>query len=411
MGSLLTKKIFLTIFIVWIYRVGKYIPILGVDPKLLSELILTKSSVVKNLKIISGHDEFLLHIFTLNIFPYINASILIQFFLPFSPELKQLQKEEGEAGRKEIQKLTKYLSLFWAFVQSVIIALTLKPVLFDWNLFILAQIVLSLVCGFLVLVWLSDLITDYGLGNGSSLFLVMNIISQPSLMNLFQTKILTKDLIFAGLLILILVFGIIFVQNTERSIPLLSPKQLKQMQDDLNTRKTRLNQKKSENRLPIGIAQAGILPIIFASYTISLLTNVLNFDKFTSYSSFFLLATQFVYILTYLALVTIFSYFYSVIILNPKDIYEELSKASTIIKGINPGSDTLNYLKLTIARTIMIGGIFLGVIVLLPGIFYKIFDEASLKNINAATLILIVGVTSDLIKELRNLSISESYKV
>ena len=171
------KRLFISLGILLLIRVGTFLPVPGINHTDLA-FYLQRHSVTKNLiSTFSGDNTFVIGLFTLNIFPYINASIAVQLLLGLSPKLSKLQKEGDLAGRRQINRLTRLITLGWAIIQSFSLAFYLKQVLFDWNYILAIEIVLWLTTGAMVVLWLSELITDYGLGNGASLLIYTNIIA------------------------------------------------------------------------------------------------------------------------------------------------------------------------------------------------------------------------------------------
>ncbi len=173
---LLTRLLF-SLGILLLIRIGTFLPVPGINHSDLAFYI-ERHSVAKNLiSTFSGENTFVIGVFTLNIFPYINATIFIQLLLGFSPKLAKLQKEGDFNGRRSISRLTRFITLLWAIVQSIGVTLYLRQILFDWNYTLAAEIVLWLTTGSMIVLWLSELITEYGLGNGTSLLVYTNIIS------------------------------------------------------------------------------------------------------------------------------------------------------------------------------------------------------------------------------------------
>jgi preprotein translocase subunit SecY len=188
--DIILKRLLISLGILLFIRIGTFLPVPGINHTDLA-FYLQRHSVTRSLvSTFSGDDTFVIGLFTLNIFPYINASILVQLILGFSPKLSKLQKEGDLEGRRSINRLTRFITLIWAIIQSFSLAFYLKQVLFDWNYFLAFEIVIWLTTGAMIVLWLSELITDYGLGNGASLLIYTNIIS--SLPNLFN-KILSEN--------------------------------------------------------------------------------------------------------------------------------------------------------------------------------------------------------------------------
>ena len=310
------KRLFISLGILLLIRVGTFLPVPGINHTDLA-FYLQRHSVTKSLvRTFSGDDTFVIGLFTLNIFPYINASIFIQLILGFSPKLSKLQKEGDLEGRRSINRLTRLITLGWAVIQSLSLAFYLKQVLFDWNYFLAIEIVIWLTTGAMIVLWLSELITDYGLGNGASLLIYTNIIaSLPNLCNKIFVEnsgnFTISSVVGIAVLIFASLYGIVFLQEGVRIIPLISAKQLNQgPSQDLA---------ESNNYLPLRFNQAGVMPIIFTTAILVIPNYISNLgflpkiDLPINFESL-----KFVYGIGYFLLILIFSSFYSTIVLNPK---------------------------------------------------------------------------------------------
>ena len=233
--DILLKRLLLSVGILLFIRMGTFLPIPGINHGHLAFYI-QQHPITKNLvSTFSGNDTFVIGLFTLNIFPYINASIMVQLITGLIPSISKLQKEGGGEGRRAITRLTRLITVVWALIQSSSIAFYLKRALFDWSPLLAFEIILWLTTGAMIVLWLSELITEYGLGNGASLLIYTNIIS--SLPNLGKKLIAenTGNLnlvsgLGIGLLFFIAISGIITLQESARIVPLISSKQLGQSQ-------------------------------------------------------------------------------------------------------------------------------------------------------------------------------------
>jgi len=322
--NIIVKRLFISLGILLFIRIGTFLPVPGINHTDLAFYI-QRHSVTKSLvSTFSGNDTFVIGLLTLNIFPYINASILVQLLVSFSNKLAKLQKEGDFESRRSINRLTRFITLVWAIIQSLTVALYLKQVLFDWNLMLAFEIVLWLTTGAIIVLWLSELITDYGLGNGASLLIYTNIISNlPNLYNKITSENNEIFTISSGLSIVLLIFialyGIVFLQEGIRIIPLISSKQLNQGYSN--------NSGTIKNYIPLRFNQAGVMPII-------LTTAILVIPNYISNLGFLpklnlppnLESLKFIYWISYFGLILIFSSFYSTIVLNPKDISDQLQK-------------------------------------------------------------------------------------
>ena len=402
--TILLNRFLITFGIILFIRLGTFLPVPGVNHSDLAFYIQTHS-VTKNLiSTFSGDNTFVIGLFTLNIFPYINASILIQLILGFSPKLAKLQKEGDLAGRRSINRLTRFITLIWAIIQSVGLAIYLKQILFDWNYTLAFEIIVWLTTGAMIVLWLSEIITDYGLGNGASLLIYINIIS--NLPNLSKTIISENLTVFSELSFILLIFGslygIVFLQEGVRSIPLISSKQLTQGsgQDSFT----------SNNYLPLRFNQAGVMPIILTT-AILVVPNYINslglLPKVDIPIN--LESLSFLYWIGYFAFILLFSSFYSTIVLNPKDISDQLQKMAVTIPGIRPGIQTTFYLKQVMKRVTLVGATMLATLVTIPNFIESTLSITSLNGLSTTSLLILAGVVLDLVREVKNIYYSNIY--
>jgi len=401
------KRLFISLGILLLIRIGTFLPVPGINHEDLA-FYLQRHSVARNLvSTFSGDDTFVIGLLTLNIFPYINASIFIQLILGFSPQLSKLQKEGDLDGRRKINRLTRLITLIWAIIQSLSLAFYLKQVLFDWNYLLAAEIVIWLTTGAMIVLWLSELITDYGLGNGASLLIYTNIIS--SLPNLWAKLISQNSENFSiysgigiGILIFFSLYGIVFLQEGFRIIPLLSSKQLNQtsVQDSATI----------NNYIPLRFNQAGVMPIILTTAILvvpSYINNLGLLPKIDLPINFESL--KFFYWIAYFLLILVFSSFYSTIVLNPKDISDQLQKMSVTIPGIRPGVQTTFYLKQLMKRITLVGATMLATLATLPNFLESTLNITSLSGLSTTSLLILAGVVLDLVREVKNIYYSNIY--
>jgi preprotein translocase subunit SecY len=398
---LLTRLLF-SLGILLLIRVGTFLPVPGINHSDLAFYI-ERHSVAKNLiSTFSGENTFVIGVFTLNIFPYINATIFIQLLLGFSPKLAKLQKEGDFNGRRSISRLTRFITLIWAIIQSVGVTLYLRQILFDWNYILAAEIVLWLTTGSMIVLWLSELITEYGLGNGTSLLVYTNIIS--NLPNILKRLVIENSeslnvfsILGISLLIFSSLYGIVFLQQGIRKIPLISSKQLNQLsgQDEINS------------YLPLRLNQAGVMPIILTTAFLVIPNYIVNLQVFQWLN--FLSSFKFLYWIGYFVLILTFSSFYSSIVLNPKDLSDQLQKMAVTIPGIRPGLQTTFYLKQIIKRITLLGATMLAIIVVVPNFIESTLNITGLSSLSTTSLLILAGVVLDLIREIDNIYYSNVY--
>ena len=406
--DILLKRLLLSVGILLFIRMGTFLPIPGINHGHLAFYI-QQHPITKNLvSTFSGNDTFVIGLFTLNIFPYINASIMVQLITGLIPSISKLQKEGGGEGRRAITRLTRLITFGWALIQSSSIAFYLKRALFDWNPLLAFEIILWLTTGAMIVLWLSELITEYGLGNGASLLIYTNIIS--SLPNLGK-KLISENTgnltVISGLGIALLFFiaisGIITLQESARIIPLISSKQLGQNQQFVS-------KVKSNNYIPLRFNQAGVMPIILTTAILVLPNYITNLGVFPLLTlPIFLKSSKIIYWISYFILILIFSSFYSTIVLNPKDISQELQKMAVSIPGVRPGLATTFYLKQVMKRVTFFGAIILAILATLPNIIEGILNVSSFNGLGTTSLLILVGVVLDISREMKSIILSNIY--
>jgi preprotein translocase subunit SecY len=403
----IVKRLLVSLGVLLFIRVGTFLPVPGINHSDLAFYIQTHSLTKSLVSTFSGDDTFVIGLFTLNIFPYINASILVQLIISFSPNLSKLQKEGDLDGRRSLNRLTRFITLIWALIQSISLAIYLKQILFDWSIELAFEIVIWLTAGSMIVLWLSELITDYGLGNGASLLIYTNIIS--SLPNLCKKVIVENGqnlTIYSILGVVVLVFvslyGIVLLQEGVRIIPLISSKQLNQssLQDSTS----------SNNYIPLRFNQAGVMPIILTTAVLVIPNYVSNLGILPTLSlPIFLESSKLIYWISYFTLILIFSSFYSTIVLNPKDISDQLQKMAVTIPGIRPGIQTTFYLKQVMKRITFVGATMLAVLATVPNFIEVTLNISSLNGLSTTSLLILAGVVLDLVREVKNIYYSNVY--
>lgn len=392
----LQKKIIFTIFIIFVIRIGNFIPIPNIDQRYLVNILNSTSS----LKPFFNSENLVLSVFSLGILPNINASILIQLLTSALPFLEKLQKEEGESGRRQIKQYTRILTLILAIFESLSIASSLRPIIFNWNIDVCFQITLTLTTGSMIVLWLSDLITENGIGNGSSLLISLNVLS--TLPNTITTILQSGTLVSVGIIFFsftILITGIVYVQEAIRIIPIVSSKQLYVQQNNTT------GVKSSSAYIPLKINQGGVMPVIFSSTFLTFLSVIITYIINSQILPTNLNNSQFInifYAAINFCLILAFSLFYSSLILNPKDIAKELNKMAVTIPNIRPGKQTASFLKKTIGRLALLGALFLAILVTIPNI-------RSSYGLGVTSLLILVGVTVETTRQIQTLLLSKFY--
>ena len=400
----LNKKIIYTIITLIVARIGIFIPIPGIDHDALYNSI-SKNAFVNFLNIFSGGGLSTIGMFALGIVPYINASIITQLFSKIIPTLENLQKEEGETGRRKITQLTRYLTLIWGIIQSVAISLWIKPYVFNWDIIFIFDCVITLTTGSMIIMWLSELITEYGIGNGASLLIFQNIVSgvPKNLENysyLLKIEKLTPIIIISCLFLCMLSITILIQEGTKK-VSIISAKQLRN-----------LNNINSKSYIPLKMNQGGVMPIVFASAAMTIPTYLANIlEKAKINTNLLSLLNSPLYVLVYGFLIIVFSYFYSSLVLNPDDIAKNLKKMGASIPGVRPGNKTSQYLKYILNRLTFLGSMFLFFVALIPSIITNITEIKIFQGLGATSLLILVGVAIDTAKQIQTYIISEKYNI
>jgi len=405
--NVLLNRFLISLGILLLIRTGTFLPVPGINHSDLAFYI-QRHSLAKNLiSTFAGDNIFVIGLFTLNIFPYINATIFIQLLLGFSPKLAKLQKEGDLEGRRSISRLTRLITLIWAIIQSIGVSLYLKQILFDWNFILASQIVLWLTTGAMVVLWLSELITDYGLGNGASLLIYTNITSNlPNLLKKITVENSDNLIVFSVIGVIILIatslFGMVFLQQAIRRVPLISSKQLNQS--------VYSSQDAVKNYLPLRFNQGGVMPIILTSTILVVPNYLINLGMFQWLNVLVSLKSiSWLYWIGYFFLILGFSSVYSSIVLNPKDLSDQLQKMAVTIPGVRPGIQTTFYLKGVIKRITLVGATMLAVLTVVPNFLESTLNITGLNGLSTTSFLILAGVILDLIREIENIFYSNVY--
>lgn len=407
----LRGRILLTIGMLILIRLGMFLPLPGIDRAAFSQSI-QNSPLIGFLNVFSGGGIAALGIFALGILPYINASIILQLLTSALPALENLQKNEGEAGRRKISQITRYVSLGWAIVQSCGIAVWVRPYAENWGPLFVVQTVLALTAGSMFVMWVGELITERGIGNGASLLIFVNIVSSlPT--SVGQTLELAQSgdrNVVGGVVMLLVVFlvmivGIVFVQEGSRRIPIISARR----------QVGRRTYMERNSYLPLRLNQGGVMPIIFASAVLVLPLTLAQFAKndITTQIANYLSpngSMPWVHAALYLLLILFFSYFYASLVVNPVDMSQNLKKMGASIPGIRPGKATSDYIERVLNRLTFLGAIFLGLVAIVPTAVEGATHVRTFQGIGATSLLILVGVAIDTAKQVQTYVISQRYE-
>lgn len=420
------KRILYTLLLIVIFRLGCYITVPGVNSITLNEAMSSNNGVAGLIDMISGGAFSRFSVFAMSISPYITASIVIQLLGMIIPSLERLTKEGGEEGRKKINRYTKMLTLVLALVEAIGVFVSYKSsgIFVNTNFSTAALVVISLVAGTSILMWLGDEITNKGIGNGISIIIFIGIISGlPSFVTTLWNLIFTSNgfsttglLMALGMLIgaIILVAGVVFIQQAERRVPVQYSKKVvgRKMVGAQNT------------HIPLKLAMAGVMPIIFAS---SFLTfpamiiqifvkdiatqtgfwaGVYKFSIATSSSSVGI-GYSIANALVYLLLIMAFTFFYTYATFNPAEVSNNIKQNGGFIPGIRAGKPTTDYLSSIISKLTLFGGLFLAVIAILPMLLR--FTNLNV-SFGGTSILIVVGVALETVQQLESQLVMRHYK-
>jgi len=385
-----------------LFRFFAAIPIPGIDALQL-ELFFENNQFLGLLNIFSGGGLSNLSIMMLGVAPYITASIIMQLLTIMVPQLKKLYSEEGEAGRAKFMQYSRLLTIPLAVVQAFgfLLLLQNQGILPGLTPFDFATNLLVVVGGSILLMWIGELITEFGIGNGVSLIIFAGIVAAlPGLIGqlLFTFDVAQVPLYLGFLIAAVLVTaGVVVMTEAERRVPITYAKQVRGMKVYGG----------SSSHLPLRVNQAGVMPIIFALSILLFPQMVFNF--LASASSGFLasaagavsnfLANGFVYSAIYFILVFLFTYFYTAVTFDPDAISKNLQRSGAFIPGIRPGQNTAAYLGKILTRITLVGAVFLGAIAVLPLAMQAVTGFAALA-IGGTGLLIAVSVVLDLVRKI-----------
>jgi len=405
----LRKKLLFSLFAVVMFRILVHIPVPGVDLQAVRSF-LGSNAIFGLFDLFSGGGFQNFSIVTLGLGPYINASIILQLFTKMIPALEELSKE-GEAGREKINMYTKLLTVPLALVQSygVYFLLSKQTVIGSLEMIQLVVLLVSLVAGSMILVWLGDLVTEYGVGQGISLLIFVGIVSRLPSGALSIFSLLDKYNVIVLLLLLaatvLIVLSIVLVNEGTRNIPI-----------EYGRRGVR--SQKVTNFLPIKINQAGVIPIIFA-VSIVLVPSLLGGPLLATSSPFLqglgsFLGRNFtssaaLYNIFYFFLVFGFTFFYTFMQFDPAKIADDIKKRGGFIPGIRPGSATAKYLRKITIRLTLVGALFLGLIAILPYIIQS-FTGITQLAIGGTGILIVVSVVLETVRQIESMMVTRNYQ-
>jgi preprotein translocase subunit SecY len=394
----LRRKIFFTFLIIILYRLGSAIPSPGVNTEALAKMV-EQGGIFQFLNLFSGGALANLAVFGLGIMPYITAAIIMEMLVAVIPKFKEWQ-EEGESGRRKITQITRYMTLGLALMQSIgLVWRFSQPVdgdyiiQFTWmKAFV---IVVTLTAGMALLMWMGELITERGVGNGMSILIFIAIIARTpiELRNLIvQTQVRYGNLVFGivsiTVMALAVVVAVIYLDQGERRIPVQYAKQIRGRRMTMG----------GQTYIPLKVNTSGVIPIIFASSVVFFPTMLAQFIP--ALENFARSVIEgYLYFVIYTILIIFFAYFYTYIVFDPYTQAEHLKKYGAFVPGIRPGNPTAVYFSKVLNRITLPGSIGLAAVALLPAILFYLFGTREIPFGGAAVMI-IVGVALETMKQI-----------
>lgn len=406
----LQKKLLFTFLIFFVFRLFAHVPVPAVDIFRLKELF-AGNQILGLLNIFSGGTLSNFSVMAIGINPYITGSIVMQLATMLIPKLKALSKD-GESGREVINQYTRFLSLPLAVVQSISVLLLLnsQKLIQTNDPFRIVAMIFTLVCGSMLLMWLGELITLYGIGNGISMVIFAGIVGSlpvAAAQTITITQTAFAQIAIFSLLSLIVIASIVFMTEAIRKLHLM------------HARRSRGSSMygAAATYLPLRINQAGVLPIMFAvsimlipSFGARLLLTVPN-EAVKQAASW--IATNFQpgsnwYEIIYFCVVFAFTYFSTAVFFDPEDLAEELKKSGAYVPGVRPGLPTAELISYIVVRITLAGAIFLGLIAILPAIVSRAINNPSM-TIGGTGLLIVVSVVLETVKQIQALLVSQNY--
>ncbi|HYO38643.1 MAG TPA: preprotein translocase subunit SecY [Nocardioidaceae bacterium] len=414
----LRKKLLFVLLVIVIFRLGSQIPAPGVNYANVQACFdQTKDAggVYALINLFSGGALLQLTVFALGIMPYITASIILQLLVVVIPRLETLKKE-GQSGQTKITQYTRYLTLALAILQATgIVALARSggllqncnlPLLYDEeSLLTMLVMVITMTAGTAVIMWLGELITDRGIGNGMSILIFTTVVATfPA--NLWAVKVAKGWWVFATILVigLALVAAVIFMEQGQRRIPVQYARRM-------------VGRKMfggSSTYIPLKVNQAGVIPVIFASSLLYLPAMASQFSSNAGWSAW--ISTYFVtgdhplYMAVYFGLIIFFTYFYVAITFNPEEVADNMKKYGGFIPGIRAGKPTEEYLKYVLDRITLPGALYLGLISLVPLIAIALVNATQNFPFGGTSILIMVGVALDTVKQIESQLQQRSYE-
>jgi len=408
----LRKKLVFTLLMIAVYRVGSWMPVPGVDVTLLRDAIASggANALIGILNVFAGGALQQMAVFALGIMPYITASIIMQLLAVVIPRLEKLQ-QEGEQGRRKITQYTRYITVALALLQSTaMVTLARSGGLFGQNVllndssWLILFMVLTLTAGTAMVMWIGELITQRGVGNGMSLLIYVSIISQfPSQLRLVQTQN-GWDTVVAVLVVgVVITVAVVFIEQGQRRIPVQYARR----------QVGRRSYGGQSTYIPLKVNQSGVIPIIFASsllYLPQLASQITDFSWLDTFvERYFAGDINWVYITVFAVLTIFFAYFYAAITFNPIDVADNMKKYGGFIPGLRPGRQTAEYLDKVLSRLTLPGSLYLAAVAVIPFVAFAVFNVTQFP-LGGASLLIMVGVALETMKQIESQLMQRNYE-
>jgi len=400
----LRKKILFTMLMFLVFRIGAHVPVPGVDSEALKSLL--SQNIFGFIDVVSGGAFKKFTVFAMGIMPYINASIIVQLLTVVIPYFEKLAKE-GQEGRKKIVQYTRYGTVVLGFIQALGMSFYLKNALIDPSIFSILVIAITLTAGTAFLMWLGELITEKGIGNGISLIIFAGIASRipAGIVTLYQYLATGETNIFAVLAFLVIavviIGAVVAMQEGQRRIPVQYAKRVV-------GRKVYGGQ---STFIPLKVNQAGVIPVIFAMSILMFPTTIAAYfpaNGFAVWVSNVLSFRHPVYMIVYTLLIVFFTYFYTAVTFNPQDVAENMKKYGGFIPGLRPGKPTADYIDRVLTRLTLAGAFFLAFIALLPNLVMAVTGLD--LYFGGTSLLIVVGVALETMKQLESHLLTRHYQ-
>jgi preprotein translocase subunit SecY len=412
----LKKRIWFTLGVLIVYRLGTYIPIPGIDPTIMSDIFeQNQGGILGMFDVFAGGALGRMTIFALNILPYISASIIMQLMTAVSPTFEAMKKE-GESGRKKINQYTRYGTVVLAAVQAYAIAVGLESMqssagsaVIDPGLFFRLTTVITLTCGTILLMWLGEQVTARGVGNGISLIIFAGIVANlptalVGTLELGRTGALSPAFI---ILLMVMMIGVItfivFIERAQRRILVQYPR--RQMGNKMMGGES--------SHIPLKLNTSGVIPVIFASSLLLLPITLANFSagagpQWLIGVTALLGRGQPLYLALYGAGIAFFCFFYTAIVFNPSDTADNLKKYGGFVPGIRPGKNTAEFLDYVLTRLTTVGALYLVAVAILPEIM--ISQYAVPFYFGGTSLLIVVTVAMDTVAQVQSHLLAHQYE-